>query len=400
MGAATSLRGMTWGDARRPQVTRQVPVGPGPFNATRRPMVRRWAELAAVVVGFGMCALVLAAGIGAATGVQASLLGLVFAALPLGVVVPAFLWLDRFEAEPRRLLVFAFAWGALVASAGALVLNTSSILLLRQVEQDPLTVASVGIAPVVEESLKGSAVLLILLFRRREFDGIVDGMVYAGICAAGFAFAENILYLGRAFSEGGSAGLASVFFVRAVIGPFAHPLFTLCTGIGLGIAATTRSRALRVIAPLCGLLLAMVLHSAWNLSSVAGLNGFLAVYAFLQIPVFAGFVGVAVWARRREGRLIGQYLRPYAAAGWLSYPEVEMLARMPERRRARRWARLNGGRRSLAGMEAFQDAASDLALLGRRMARGEVDAAALATERRLLQSLAVRRQDFIGTGAF
>ena len=113
----------------------------------------------------------------------------------------------------------------------------------------------------------------------------------------------------------------------------------------------------------------MVLHATWNLSSVAGLNGFLAVYAFLQIPVFLGFVGVAVWARRREGRLIGEHLRPYAAAGWLSYPEVDMLARMPappprasmgpaDRRTAR--ARGDGGvpgRGERAGAAAAADAA-------------------------------------------
>ena len=395
---------MTWGEAGRPQVDEvgRVAAAPvvAPVNATHRPMMRRWAQLAVLLVGFGLSALVLAAAIGLEAGVQASLLGLVLALLPLGIVVPAFLWLDRFEAEPTRLLAFAFGWGALVASAGALVLNTSSVLLLRQVGQDPLTVASVGIAPVVEETLKGAAVLLILVFRRREFDGIVDGMVYAGICAAGFAFAENVLYLGRAFSEGGSHGLAVVFLLRGVIGPFAHPLFTLCTGIGLGVAATTRSRALRVVAPLVGLLLAIVLHATWNLSTVAGINGFLTAYAFLQLPVFAGFIAVAVWARRREGRLIGEHLRPYAAAGWLSYPEVEMLSRMPERRRARHWARFAGGRRALAGMEAFQDAASDLALLRRRMARGEVDATALAAERRLLASVVARRREFIGTGAF
>jgi protease PrsW len=99
---------MTWGEARPPQVTRQEPLPRGPLNATNRPMIRRWTELAVVLVGFALCGLVLAGAIGADAGVQASLLGLLFAALPLGVVVPAFLWLDRFEAEPVRLLLFAF----------------------------------------------------------------------------------------------------------------------------------------------------------------------------------------------------------------------------------------------------------------------------------------------------
>lgn len=350
-----------------------------------------------MVVGFGVCALVLGEAAGVSAGVGASLLGVLFAVLPLGVVVPAFLWLDRFEAEPPRLLVLTFLWGALVASAGALVLNTSTMIALRNAGQDPLTLGSVVVAPVVEETLKGLVVLLIWRLRRQEFDGIVDGMVYAGISAAGFAFAENIFYLARAFHDTGGAGLATVFFLRGVMGPFAHPVFTICTGIGLGVAATTRRRDVLVLAPLLGWLVAVGLHATWNLTTVAGIQGFLAAYVFLQVPVFAMFLGVAVWARRREGRLIGQHLRPYAEAGWLTYPEVAMLASMPDRRRARVWARLTGGRSSLAAMTSFQDAASELALLRMRMARGAAGEQAGAREEVLLQALVSRRHEFVGS---
>jgi hypothetical protein len=83
------------------------------------------------------------------------------------------------------------------------------------------------VAPVVEEFTKGLFLVGLLLFRRREFDGIVDGVVYAGIVAAGFAFSENILYLGRAVSEPESAGVLATLFVRGVASPFAHPLFHL-----------------------------------------------------------------------------------------------------------------------------------------------------------------------------
>jgi len=224
----------------------------GPVNATKRPVVRRWGQIGAMLVGFGTCALVVAAGLGVSAGVQASLLGLVLAILPLGVVFPAFLWLDRFEAEPKRMLLFTFAWGALVAAAGALVINTTSVLVLRTIVPDGLTVGTVVVAPIVEESLKGLAVLIIAIWRRAQFDGIVDGIVYGGISAAGFAFAENILYLGRAFNEQGGEGLAAVFFMRAVLAPFAHPVFTICTGIGLGIAVTTRRPARRVVAAVGG----------------------------------------------------------------------------------------------------------------------------------------------------
>ena len=95
-----------------------------------------------------------------------------------------------------------FLWGACVATAGALLLNTSSMLVIAEVagRESARDVAAVVVAPVVEESLKGLGVLLVLLLRRREFDGVVDGIVYAATCAAGFAFAENVLYLGRGYT--------------------------------------------------------------------------------------------------------------------------------------------------------------------------------------------------------
>ncbi|HPU97840.1 MAG TPA: hypothetical protein PLO53_07775, partial [Candidatus Hydrogenedentes bacterium] len=51
--------------------------------------------------------------------------------------------------------------------------------------------------------------------------------------------------------------------------------------------------------------------------------------------------------------LIGQFLQPYADAGWLSAAEVAMLASMRQRREARAWARANTGRPGLAAMRAF-----------------------------------------------
>jgi hypothetical protein len=100
--------------------------------------------------------------------------------------------------------------------------------------------------------------------------------------------------------------------------------------------------------------------------------------------------------RRREGRLIGQFLRPYADAGWLSPAEVTMLESMPRRREARAWARANTGRKGLAAMRGFQDAASELALLRRRMYHSAADEHAVAHERELLEALGARRAEFVG----
>ena len=363
---------------------------------TGRRLLRRWLLGTVMVLGFGLSALVFSAAVGVETGAQSALVAGLLALVPLGLVVPAFLWLDRFEAEPTKLLVFAFAWGALVASTVALVLNTGSLLVLREIGQEPTAVAAVVVAPVVEEVAKGLGVLLVVLFRGREFDGIVDGIVYAGIVAAGFAFAENVLYLGRALNDGGTA-LAVVFFLRGVVGPFAHPLFTVCTGVALGVAATARSAVTRVVAPLLGLLLAMLLHGLWNLSTVTGLSGFFSTYLLLQLPVFVGVAGLALWARRREGHLIAVHLSPYADAGWLSGYEVDMLGSMAARRRARVWARSQSGRPGLDAMRGFQDAASELAFLRMRVARGAAGRDAPRDEHALLGRLVTERARFVGS---
>jgi protease PrsW len=330
--------------------------------------------------------------------VQAVLLSLVVAVVPLGIVIPTFLWLDRYESEPTRYLAVAFLWGALVATLVAAVFNTSAVVVLQSAT-DPdaaLATTAVVVAPVVEEALKGVLILLVWWFLRREFDGVTDGMVYAGICAAGFAFTENIQYLAQAYTEGGGESLTATFVARCLLSPFAHPMFTVLTGVGVGVAATSRTWLPRLLAPVVGYVLAVAAHALWNLAAVSGGTGLVTVYLLVEVPVFLAFLGFVGWARSREGRLIGQFLRPYVDAGWLSRGEVSMLSSMPRRREARVWARANAGPRGLAAMRAFQDTASELALLRRRMHHDAADSHALGQERELLTALASRRTEFVG----
>jgi hypothetical protein len=221
-------------------------------------------------------------------------------------------------------------------------------------------------------------------------------MVYAGVVAAGFAFTENIQYLGMAYSDGGQAALTGTFIARCLFTPFAHPMFTVLTGIGIGIAATTRNRGLKVFAPIAGYLLAAMSHAVWNLAAVTGGAGMIGVYVVVEVPIFIAFVALVLWARRREGRLIGRHLSEYADAGWLSPSEVHMLSTMSGRRSARVWARTSGGRPMLRSMRRFQDSASELALLRARMHHSAADARALETERDLLQTITTSRRDFLG----
>jgi RsiW-degrading membrane proteinase PrsW (M82 family) len=361
--------------------------------------LRRWLVTGFVVVGFLLASLVLVVYYGATLGVVTTVLAVLLAALPLGIVIPTFLWLDRFEAEPARYLVVAFLWGALVAALIAGIFNTGANIAFQSAIGNPdeaMLATAIFSAPLVEEASKGLLVLLVWWFRRREFDGITDGMVYAGIVAAGFAFTENIQYLGLAYQHGGGQALTGTFIARCLFTPFAHPMFTVMTGIGIGIAASTRSRVLKVLAPVGGYLLAAMLHALWNLGAVTGGQGMLATYLVVEVPIFVGFLVLVVWVRRREGRLIGRYLSPYADAGWLAPSEVTMLSTMSGRRAARVWARAHGGRSALRAMESFQDASSELALLRARMHHSAADRRALEAERSLLETLSARRHAFLG----
>lgn len=374
------------------------PLAPPP-RRRRRPVLR--ALLAAggllVLVALGF---VLGVTVLSETGATGFVLGLALALVPVPVVVAALMWVDRYEPEPPLLLVVAFLWGAVVAATVASVLNTVSLVAIAQAagQEQGMTTTAVVVAPVVEEGVKGLGVLAVVLFVRKEFDGVVDGIVVGGTIGLGFAVSENVLYYGRSFVEAGpQSGLVAAgvtFVLRGVFSPFAHPLFTACTGIGLGLAATARRPATRVVAPVVGYLCAVVLHSLWNQSAVQGLQGFVAGYVLLMLPLFLVAVVVAVLVSRREGRAIARALPLYAQAGWLPVYDVPMVASTSGRRRARRWADSTQGPVAARAMADYQHAAAELGLLRDRVERGAAAPAFAEREHDLLRDLARARTGF------
>jgi hypothetical protein len=179
-------------------------------------------------------------------------------------------------------------------------------------------------APFIEEAAKGLAVLLIFLALRREFDGVLDGIIYAGVVALGFAAVENVLYYGRSLVKGGAAGLAVIFVLRGVLGPFSHAVFTSMIGIGCGISRVSHNGFVRFVAPLAGYGAAVFLHSTWNvLASVSGsFGGFVLIYLVFWFPLFVVFFAVVVWMGLRESALITRMLRYEVAMGSITEPQI------------------------------------------------------------------------------
>lgn len=352
-----------------------VPTATAPPSFAVAPAMRPHGPSTLAVlawVGFGLLAAVTGAItvllITLSTGLSGLAVGSLLALIPVAPLVAFYLWLDRYEREPPSLLTFAFVWGAAVATFAALILNTASDYALVSAGHDASATA-VAVAPFVEELFKGLAVLLVFLVRRHEFDGVVDGLVYAGMVGIGFAFVENILYLGSALADQGVGGLTGTFVMRCVFAPFAHPMFTSATGIGIGIAARSRNVATRILAPIGGYLAAVGLHALWNFSASLG-NSFILLYLVVQVPLFTAYIVLAVLSTRREARLITRHMSAYAAAGWLTPADAAMLGSMRVRRQARAWATRVAGSSGAVQMRRFQALATELAFLRERITRG------------------------------
>lgn len=314
---------------------------------------------------------------GAFIGTQAFLIGLVVAATPVAVYLPLALLVDRYEKEPRWMLAATFLWGATIAVFLAALINP--LVVGDSASGTVINAPSVRGAQV-EELVKGAALFLLFFWQRDEFDNTVDGIVYATMIGLGFAMTENVHWYAKAWAEGGSSRLIDLLMARGVLSPFSHPLFTMMTGIGLGLAREQRSRWIKAIAPLLGLTVAMLLHMEWNAFIVAGLFDRV-YYLGLMVPTFAFMLFVVTREQARERILICGYLRRYADSGVLGEADLETLCRFGGRMRALRAAIRDDGVKGMRRTARFQQATAELAFHNWRIERGISNGAVRDAER-------------------
>lgn len=216
-------------------------------------------------------------------------------------------WIDRYEKEPKLLLGLVFFWGAVVAAGGALV---SQLVLegavhgLTGSEKAADVAGATLFAPLTEESLKGVAVLLVFLAFRREFDSVLDGLVYAGVVALGFAATENTLYLYGQATESGASGMLGLWVVRGILGAWDHPFYTAWTGLGLAASRLSRSTVVRWLAPPAGWGLAVAAHAIHNslataASQAAGFGAAMFLLDWMGWLLMAAVLLAALWRERR-----------------------------------------------------------------------------------------------------
>lgn len=339
-----------------------VPVAPAAL--LRRPRsALTWVTMIVLGLG-GLMIAILIFLLGGPTG---ALIATLMAAISFPVLILVCFWLDRYEPEPATYRLAALGWGAVAA----VVLSFIAERLLFGVPGTTEFVdAAVG-APVIEEFAKGLFLVAIVVFRRSEVDGVLDGIIYGALVGIGFAFVEDIVYYLQSLQAG---QLGVTFFLRGIMGPFAHPLFTAATGIGIGLAVSSRHPGVRVMAPILGFLAAILMHAIWNGSAFWGSNGFLFAYGAIMLPLLVVVLAIAIWARSREGKMLTAALHQVAQMGWIRPEEIRWVARLSDRMSARAYAKRVGGKPAGAALRAYQQTMIEVAFLHHRAVNGTAPA--------------------------
>jgi protease PrsW len=317
-------------------------------------------------------------------------IGFVLSSVAMTVVLLAYLWLDRWEPEPPRLLVLAFLWGASVAVVVSVILGLFIEVLISGGETETVSAASVVIAaPMIEEAAKGLFLLLMMTgARRNELNSMTDCLVYAGIAAAGFTWLEDILYIGGGESLGDSLLTAAM---RLVMAPFAHSLFTTAFGIGVYFALQRRDVLGKVGCIALGYIGAVFMHGLWNGSSLLSVEAYFGVYLLWMVPIFGLAIWLGIASRRREQRVVATKLPGMVSAGLVTPNEATWLGSIRNRKLAVDQATQLGGRPAGKSVKKFAAQVVELAFVRDRIDRGFGDARVYALQQEEVNGVAATR---------
>jgi protease PrsW len=324
---------------------------------------------------------------------RAFLYGVLFAALPMPVLLAAIYAIDRRRPEPLYLMSVALIWGACVATLIALRVNEFAVDRISADGSERIR-GAIFVAPWVEEAAKALIIFAVVWWQRRRIITPLGGAVYGALVGVGFAFTENVVYYSSVFEttisrRGGDSGLAldavkDLFWWRGVAAPFVHPVFTVATGLGIGLALRHRHVGARILAPVAGYLGAVLLHTGFNtLASYATDRALAAIYVGILLPLLVAAVAGLLLVRRYDRRILAARLDDYVATGWLRPWQADAIATARGRREVRRRAS-RFGRYGRSGARAWLAQGVDLAAVRDRIVRGVATDAELRREPALL----------------
>jgi len=239
-----------------------------------------------------------------------------FAALIIPMI-PGVIWLwiiyktDLYEPEPKRLVLATFGLGilAIVPAFGGERLAGMVYPFLRYMEAAaatgvtaplPMAIGCFLVIGPCEEIAKFLAVRL-FVYRNKEFNEPLDGIIYAAAAALGFASLENVLYVidwHTGHVRWGDLGIRSLFALPG------HVIFSTTWGYALGRAKfDDRYRVWPMV------MLAALLHGLYDfLLMYKPLSPLIWLYMSLMVPIIV-----------RQIRLL-RAESPFAPGGALARP--------------------------------------------------------------------------------
>jgi hypothetical protein len=178
-----------------------------------------------------------------------------------------------------------------------------------------------------------------------------------------------------------------LFVLRGLMTFFGHPLFTAMTGIGLAVALRSKSKIVRVVAPLAGYGIAVFLHMAFNTTaSLLQGSSLLFIYLGVALPLVIGMIIFVVRQLFREGRLIRERLVDYVRLGWLPETDPPAMSKLRTRLRAL-WQAVFAGPETFLATIRMQRAITELAYLRDALTRGIIDDTGRVREKELLAKI-------------
>jgi RsiW-degrading membrane proteinase PrsW (M82 family) len=318
--------------------------------------------------------------------------GVFFAALPAPFLVAVLSVFDRRRPQPMQQTMVALVWGACMATLIALKLNERAVVHIDADLNQGLR-GAIFVAPWIEEAAKALVVFGIVWWQRRRLVSPLAAAVYGGVAGVGFAFTENVVYYSGVFQStvvaNGDRELAldavrDLFWWRGVAAPFVHPVFTLVTGLGIGLALRQRHVGARILAPVAGYLGAVLLHTGYNtLAAYATDRQLSAIYIGILLPLLVAAIVVLALVRRHDRRVVAARLDDYVVAGWLRPWQADAIATSRGRRDVLRRAG-SYGPYARQHARAWLASGIDLATVRDRIVRGVATSDDLHAERALL----------------
>ena len=351
--------------------------------------IRKVGAPIGVIIVLGTVTGLIVIGLTAANPVGTGI-GFALSSVAMTIVVLAYLWLDRWEPEPPRLLVLGFLWGASVAVVISTILQLTLEATINPGQTETVSPVSIVLgAPLTEEAAKGLFLLLMMTGRRRnELNSLTDCLVYAGLVGAGFAWLEDILYIGGGESVSESLATAAL---RLIMAPFAHSLFTSMFGIGVYFALQQRSFVAEALYILLGYAGAVIMHGLWNGSSLLSVEAYFLTYVFWMVPIFVLVIVLGVSSRRREQRVVAAKLPGMVAAGLVTPNEATWLGSMHNRKAAFNEATRFGGKPARKAVKNFASQVVELAFVRDRIDRGFGDQRVFALQQEEVNGVAAAR---------